>query len=183
MLKLVHSLAKSICHRECIWKLAIMLDSCILELPRHWYELGRTAKLCHNVPKSLTTDCAKCFGKVNKGLVEVPILFLALLLKLSCCEDHANCSAAILHLHCLSGRSPDCSRCSFNRFSRTPARIFPATDNKEIPRWLSQTWGFPFCLTRWIIVAYLNSKGMISFLRIMWNKSVSFSATGEIPAL
>ena len=73
----------------------------------------------------------------------------------------------------LSGRSPDCSRCSFNRFIRTLARIFPAIDNKEMPRLLSQTWGFPFLLNRWIIVLSLNSWGMASFLHIMWNNSVS----------
>ena len=34
-----------------------------------------------------------------------------------------------LNPHWLSGRSPGRSRCSFNRFSRTLARIFPAIDN------------------------------------------------------
>ena len=52
-----------------------------------------------------------------------------------------------------------------------------------MPRWLSQTWGFPFFLNRWIIVASLNSWGMASFLHIMWNNSVSLSATGGSPAL
>ena len=33
--------------------------------------IGRTAKLRHTFPKTLTTDCIKCFGKVNKGHVEV----------------------------------------------------------------------------------------------------------------
>ena len=46
-------------------------------------KFGRTTKLCHNFPKSLTTDCVKCFGKVDKGHVEVHILFLAFFLKLS----------------------------------------------------------------------------------------------------
>ena len=78
-----------------------------------------------------------------------------------------------LNPHWLSGRSPDRSRCSFNRFSRTLARIFPAIDNKDMLWWLSQTWGFPFLLNRWIIVASLNSWGMASFLHIMWNNSVS----------
>ena len=50
-----------------------------------------------------------------------------------------------LNPHWLYGRSPDCSRRSFNRFSRTLARILPAIDNKEMPRWLSQTRiPFPF---------------------------------------
>ena len=46
-------------------------------------------------PKSLTTDCVKCFGKVDKGHVEVHILFLAFFLKLSCCEDHVYCSSVL----------------------------------------------------------------------------------------
>ena len=98
---------------------------------------GQIVKLCHNFPKSLTTDCVKCFGKVDKGHVEVHILFLVNLLKLSCCEDRVNCSSGFLNPHWLSGRRPDCSRCSFNQFSRTLARIFPAIDNKDISRWLS----------------------------------------------
>ena len=44
-----------------------------MELPHLCYEFGRIAKLCHNFPKSLTTDCVKCFGK---GHVEVHSLFL-----------------------------------------------------------------------------------------------------------
>ena len=42
---------------------------------------------------SLTTDCVKCFGKADKGHVEVHILFLAFFLKLSCCEVHVYCSS------------------------------------------------------------------------------------------
>ena len=62
---------------------------------------------------------------------------------------------------------------SFIRFSRSVVRIFPAIDNKEIPQWLSQTWGFSFRLNRLIAVASLNSWGMASFPHIMWNNSVS----------
>ena len=75
-----------------------ILDPCkhtIVELPHHCYELGRTAKLRHNFPKTLLTDCIKCFGKVNKGHVEVHVLFLAFLLKLPCCDDHVNCSSVL----------------------------------------------------------------------------------------
>ena len=46
--------------------------------------LAGQPKLCHNFPKSVTTDCVKCFGKVDNGHVEVHILFLAFVLKLSC---------------------------------------------------------------------------------------------------
>ena len=126
-------------HREWIRKHAIILDPCkhtFMELPHHCYEFGETAKLCHNFPKSPTTDCVKCFGKVDKGHVEVHMLFLAFFLKLSCCKNHVCCSYVFFFLnpHWLSGRSSDCSRYSFNRFSRTLARIFPAIDNKEMPR-------------------------------------------------
>ena len=144
---------------------------------------GRTAKLCHNFPKSLTTDCVKCFGKVDKGHVEVHTLFLAFSWSCRAVKIISIVSLSFLNPHWLSCRSPVCSRCSFNRFSRTLVRIFPAIHNKEMPRWLSQTWGFPFLLNRWIIVASLNSWGMASFLHIMWNNSVSFSATGGPPAL
>ena len=132
-------------------KLAIILDPCrhtIVELPHHCYEFGGIAKLCHNFPKSLTTDCVKFFRKVDKGHVEVHILFLVHILSAtwSCCavKIMSIVPLSLLNPHWLSGRSPDCSRCSFNRFSRTLARILAAIDNKEMSRWLSQTWGFPF---------------------------------------
>ena len=41
---------------------------------------------------SFTTDYVKCFGKVDKGHVEVHILLLAFLLKLPCYEDYVNSS-------------------------------------------------------------------------------------------
>ena len=126
----------------------------IAELPRHRYEVGKTAIFAIIFQKSLTTDWVRCFGKVDKGHVEVHILFLAFLLKLSCYEDHAFCSSVFSESHSHSGRSPDCSRCSFNRFSRTLARIFSALDMKELPWWLSNTLGFPFLLNRWIIVLH-----------------------------
>ena len=99
MLNSVEASTQPLCHREWIRKLTVILDPCkhtIMELPHHCYKFGRTAKLCHNFSKSLTTDCVKCFGKVDKGHVEVHILFLAFLLKLSCCEDHVYCSSVFL---------------------------------------------------------------------------------------
>ena len=134
-------------------------------------------------PKTLTTDCIKCFDKVNKGHVEAML-----------CSWHFSWSCLavkimsfvplfILNPHWLSGRRPDCSRCSFSRLSRTLARTFLAIDNKEMPRWLSHNWGFTFRLNRWIIDASLNFWGMASFLHIMWNNSVIFFATGVSPAL
>ena len=115
----------------------IILDPCkhtIVELPHHCYEFGRTAKLCHNFSKSLTTDNVKCFGKVDKSHIEGHILFLAFLLKLSCCENHVNCSLSFLNPQWLLGRSPDCPRCSLSWFSKTLARIFQVIENKEMPR-------------------------------------------------
>ena len=117
------------CHRESIRKLAIIIAPCkhtIMELPYHCYEFGRTNKLCHDFPKSLTTNCVKCFGKVDKGLVEVHILFLAFFLKIMSIVP-----LSFLNPHPLSGRSTDCSRSLFNRFTRTLARIFPATEKKR----------------------------------------------------
>ena len=154
-----------------------------LELPHHCYEFGRTTKLCHNFPKSLTTDCVKCFGKVEKVMYRSTFHSWHSSWSCRAVKIMSVVPLFFLNPHWLSGRSPDRSRCSFNQFSRTLARIFPAIDNKEMPRWLSQTWGFPFLLNRWIIVASLNSWGMASFLHIMWNNSVSFSATGGPPAL
>ena len=40
-----------------------------------------------------------------------------------------------LNPYWLSGRSPDHSRCSFDRFSKILARIFPAIDNKVPSNW------------------------------------------------
>ena len=39
--------------------------------------------------------CVKCFGKIDKGYVEVHILFLGFLLKLSCSENHINCFSVL----------------------------------------------------------------------------------------
>ena len=49
----------------------------------HCYEPGWEAKLCHNFPKPITTACVKCFGKDEKGLVEVRSSFV-LDISLSC---------------------------------------------------------------------------------------------------
>ena len=106
--------------------------------------------------------------KVDKGHVGVHILFLAVFLKLSCCRDHIYVPLSFLNPHWLSGRSSDCSRCSFNRFSRTIARIFPELTIKRcLNDWHRR--GLPFLLNRWIVVASLNSWGMASFLHIMRN--------------
>ena len=78
--------------------------------------------------KSLTTDCVKCFGKVDKGHVEVHNRSWHFSWSCRAIKIMSIVPLFFLNPHWLSGRSPDRSRCSFNRFSRTPARIFPAID-------------------------------------------------------
>ena len=51
---------------------------------------------------------------------------------------------SFLNPHWLSGRCPDCSRCSFIWLSRTLARTYPTTDNKEMPQWLNMIYLFFF---------------------------------------
>ena len=46
-------------------------------------------------PKPITTYCVKCFGKVDKGHVEVHILFVAFLLELPSCKDNVYCSSVL----------------------------------------------------------------------------------------
>ena len=47
----------------------------IVELPFHQDESVWASKLSHNFPQSITTDSLKGLGKVDKGSVEVSILF------------------------------------------------------------------------------------------------------------
>ena len=58
--------------------------------------------------------------------------------------------------HWVSG-SRSRSRWTLRRFSRIRARIFPAMESREIPRWLSQEFLFPLRLYRWMIEASLSS--------------------------
>ena len=163
-------------------KLAIILDPCkhtIVELTHHCYEFGSTAKLCHNFPKSLTTDCVNALIRSTKVMSRSSFCFWHFSWSCRAVKIMSIVPRFFLNPHWLSGRKPDCWRCSFNRFSRTLARIFPATDDKEMLRCLSQTWWFPFFLDWWVTVL----PGMPSFLHIMWNNSVSLSATGGPPAL
>ena len=127
----------SVCYRKRFRVHAIVLDPCrqaIMELPHHSYKPGWTAKLCHNFPKPITTDCFKCFGKVDKGHVAVYSVYLAFLLELPSCKEHVCCSSVLP-----KSTLTFWSRCSFRRFSRIFAIIFPAIDNKEMLLWFSQT--------------------------------------------
>ena len=82
---------------------------------------------------------------------------------------------SFLNPHWLFDRSPACSRRSFSRLSRTLARTFPAIDNKEMPRWLSHNWGFPFRLNRWRILEFLRdgffSPHNVKYLLCNWSSS------------
>ena len=86
---------------------------------------------------------------------------------------------SILNPYWLSGICPFWFRWTFRRFNRLYASIFPLVDRREMPLWLSQTWGYPFRLYRWIMDASLNSYGISSFLHIQWNNFVSFFAMGS----
>ena len=54
----------------------------IVELPYHQDESVRASELAHNCSESLTTDCVKGFGKVDKGGVAVNILFFTFFVQL-----------------------------------------------------------------------------------------------------
>ena len=186
MLKLYTALLNSICHREWIRNLAIILDPSSIP---SWNCRTIAMNLAGQPNFAINFQSPSRLTVSNDLVKSIKVMLMSIF-----CSWHFSWSCravkiisigplAFLNPYWLSGRSPDCSRCSFNRFSRTLARIFPAIDNKEMHRWLSQTWGFPFLYNRWIIVASLNSWGMASFLHIMWNNSVSFSATEGPPAL
>ena len=85
-----------VCHRKWFRVLSIIQNTCLhvmMKLPHHGYESGWRAKLCHNFLKPISTDCDKCFGVIDKGHVEVHILFLTIVLKCTCCKDHVYCSS------------------------------------------------------------------------------------------
>ena len=54
----------------------------------HW-----AAKLPEDGPQCFSIDHVECFGLVDKDRVETHILLSAILLDLSDCEDHVNCTA------------------------------------------------------------------------------------------
>ena len=54
-----------------------------MELVDDCNELAGAAKFSHDFPESLTTDCVEVRGQINKGCVEVMVLFHAFLLELA----------------------------------------------------------------------------------------------------
>ena len=50
--------------------------------------LGGTSHFFHDYPQSIAVHGVKRFGEINKGYVEVTVLFSGLLHKLSDSEDH-----------------------------------------------------------------------------------------------
>ena len=62
-----------------------------MELSDYAEKLVRTAKLSHALPDPFTTDGVKDFGQIDEGRAEVSVLFLALLLELTC-SRYVNCS-------------------------------------------------------------------------------------------
>ena len=154
----VHILACFQFYRKWCRVLSIIMDPwkhAIVELPYlllwTWLDSQTLPQFC----KPITTDCVESFDEIDKGHVEVHILFLAFVFELPCCKDYVYCSSVIPIPHWLSDRRPVWSRCSFKRFSMSFVRIFSAIDN-VMPLWLSQTWAFPFNLYRWIMGASLE---------------------------
>ena len=139
----VHSLPWIHLSPEMVPRTLHHFDPCkhaIMKLPNYCYEPGLTAKLCHNFPKPITTDCVECFGELDNGHVEVHILFWSFLLEWPCFKDHVYFSSV------LPESTTTLTLCSFRRSSRIFASILPGIDNREMFLWLSQTWAFPFRL-------------------------------------
>lgn len=80
--------------------------------------------------------------------------------------------------HWLSWRRP-CFKWEDRRFGRILAKIFPAIERREIPRWLSHDWWFLLHLYRWMIVVSLKSCGIISVPHIWRNSLWSLLAKTE----
>ena len=51
-------------------------------------------ELGHHLPEILSAHGVKGLCKINKGCVDVSVLFLALLIKLPCRKDHIHCSSS-----------------------------------------------------------------------------------------
>ena len=167
----------SVCYRKRFWVFSIILDPwkhAIVELSYRGSEPVWRAKRCHNFPKTIatmsnvlvimkwSTICSWHFS--TRSWFSVKIM--------------SNVPLSFLNPHWLSGTS--LIEIFIQTIQTMFANIFPAIDNKEMPLWLSHTWGFPFCLYRWIMAA---SCGISSFLHMQWNISVSFSAIVGPPAL
>ena len=63
-----------------------------MTLPNHMDETAWAAKLGHDLPEALMTDCVEGLGQVNEDRVELAILLLAFLLELLSRKQHVNCT-------------------------------------------------------------------------------------------
>ena len=62
----------------------------VMKLSNDGDEFFRAAIFCHDFPNAVTAEHVRCFGQINISRVEVSILFLTLLLQLSCSKHHVN---------------------------------------------------------------------------------------------
>ena len=65
-----------------------------MEQPDHGNGFFWAAKLCNNVPETLSAHSIEGLGIVNKHCVQWPLLLLAFFLELVCCKDHVDCSSS-----------------------------------------------------------------------------------------
>ena len=121
-----------------------VVQACLNELPNHCFKPGWTAKR-YNFPKPIATDCVKSFATVDKGHVEVHILFLIFLLEMPGWKEHwSSCFPQTTPVDLLVEFQP--GQDSHAGESVGFGQYLPGSRqyNKEIPLWLSQTWAFPF---------------------------------------
>ena len=88
----------AICDRKGFWRFSVVRHTglhAIMELADHIDEFCGATKFWHDLPKSLTTDCIKCFCQINESCVETYILFTAFFLQLPGCNDHVNSTSPL----------------------------------------------------------------------------------------
>ena len=85
------ALFDAVCHREGLRLVSIIENfhhHAIMELPSDFGEFWGAAKLLHDLPQASSADRIKCFGQINKGHVEVPMLLLTFFLELTRSKNH-----------------------------------------------------------------------------------------------
>ena len=90
------ALFHSVGYRERLRSLSIVLNSGthpIVKLTDDGNELSWASILCHDSPKALSTNSVKGLGQIDVGGVQVGVLFLAFLLKLSSGKYHVDSPA------------------------------------------------------------------------------------------
>ena len=83
----------SICDGKGYGAFSVVLPPCmhaVMKLSNDGDGFFGTAVFCHDSPKAVSTECVKCLGQINISWVEVRVLFLTLLLQLSCSKHHVN---------------------------------------------------------------------------------------------